>query len=209
MDYKHPDTPTPARAEPRDPSINHEPTPPTTPSADCSSQESTPGYRKMQDYSYHRGHQSLDTDRANWRSIQAVRGSPTTAMPSKGWVGNDQCDHPRTSWRPEHSSIQPNLDNLQRIMCFNNNRESPTVINVASGSYAYCLDRGNGMVTRLIPADRLPLLKEIPRVEPERAGLVCLPYPTAPAPDDVAATHQFVNVAVRLWLPCCIDKNAG
>ena len=150
----------------------------------------------MQGYSYHRGHQSLDNGRANWRSVQAIRGSHATVMPSKGWVGNDRRDDPRTPWRTENTSTQPTLDSLQRIMCFDNNREPTTVINVTSGSYAYCLDRGNGMVTRLIPADRLPLLKEIPRVEPERAGLVCLPYPTAPAPDDVAATHQFVNLAV-------------
>lgn len=44
-----------------------------------------------------------------------------------------------------------------------------------SDGFAYCLDRGNGQVTRLIPADALPPLNEVPAREAERRGLVVLP----------------------------------
>ncbi|KAI1473973.1 hypothetical protein F4774DRAFT_430359 [Daldinia eschscholtzii] len=45
------------------------------------------------------------------------------------------------------------------------------------GSYAYCYDRGNGQYTRLIPADMLPALKDIPPVQPSSAGMLVLPVP--------------------------------
>ncbi|KAI1802184.1 hypothetical protein F4811DRAFT_573406 [Daldinia bambusicola] len=45
------------------------------------------------------------------------------------------------------------------------------------GSYAYCYDRGNGRYTRLIPADMLPALKDIPAVQSSCAGMLVLPVP--------------------------------
>ncbi|KAK6951411.1 hypothetical protein Daesc_007946 [Daldinia eschscholtzii] len=45
------------------------------------------------------------------------------------------------------------------------------------GSYAYCYDRGNGQYTRLIPADMLPALKDIPPVQSSSAGMLVLPVP--------------------------------
>ncbi|OAA68125.1 Zinc finger, CCCH-type [Niveomyces insectorum RCEF 264] len=48
--------------------------------------------------------------------------------------------------------------------------------------YAYCFDRGNGLFTRLIPADLLPPLKEIPRVETSCHGMIVLRDPLDPQP---------------------------
>lgn len=39
----------------------------------------------------------------------------------------------------------------------------------------YCLDRGNGQFTRLIPADMLPPLNEVPAREETRGGMIVLP----------------------------------
>ncbi|KAI0881703.1 uncharacterized protein GGS22DRAFT_191890 [Annulohypoxylon maeteangense] len=45
------------------------------------------------------------------------------------------------------------------------------------GIYAYCFDRGNGQYTRLIPADMLPPLKDVPALQPGCAGMMVLPLP--------------------------------
>ncbi|KAI1658182.1 hypothetical protein F4813DRAFT_395900, partial [Daldinia decipiens] len=44
-------------------------------------------------------------------------------------------------------------------------------------SYAYCYDRGNGQYTRLIPADMLPALKDIPALQQNCSGMLVLPLP--------------------------------
>ncbi|KAF3058641.1 hypothetical protein GL218_05373 [Daldinia childiae] len=44
-------------------------------------------------------------------------------------------------------------------------------------SYAYCYDRGNGQYTRLIPADMLPPLKDIPPLQQNYSGMLVLPLP--------------------------------
>ncbi|KAJ0370419.1 hypothetical protein COL154_001554 [Colletotrichum chrysophilum] len=46
-----------------------------------------------------------------------------------------------------------------------------------SGFYAYCLDRGNGNYTRLVPADTLPPLVGIPAVQHVAEGMLVLPSP--------------------------------
>ncbi|PNY26241.1 Uncharacterized protein TCAP_03829 [Tolypocladium capitatum] len=60
--------------------------------------------------------------------------------------------------------------------------------------FAYCLDRGNGQFTRLIPADVLPPLNEIPATEANRVGMVVLPPLQAAPPRGAAETNQRVTV---------------
>ncbi|EPE09903.1 c-x8-c-x5-c-x3-h type zinc finger protein [Ophiostoma piceae UAMH 11346] len=43
--------------------------------------------------------------------------------------------------------------------------------------YAYCLDRGNGMFTRLIPADTLPMMGNVPPLLASSYGMKVLPDP--------------------------------
>lgn len=52
---------------------------------------------------------------------------------------------------------------------------SPGTTLNTSISLSYCLDRGNGQFTRLIPADLLPQLMDIPAREMQREGMVILP----------------------------------
>ncbi|RYP71097.1 hypothetical protein DL771_005031 [Monosporascus sp. 5C6A] len=49
-------------------------------------------------------------------------------------------------------------------------------------SYAYCFDRGNGQFTRLVPADMLPPLRDVPAVQYGCAGMLVLPLPRALPP---------------------------
>ncbi|TQN70666.1 hypothetical protein CSHISOI_04808 [Colletotrichum shisoi] len=56
-----------------------------------------------------------------------------------------------------------------------------------TGFYAYCLDRGNGNYTRLIPADLLPPLMGIPAVQDGAYGMLALPPPQGLDPQDPAA----------------------
>ena len=44
-----------------------------------------------------------------------------------------------------------------------------------TAGHSYCLDRGNGEFTRLIPADLLPALNEVPARETSPHGMVILP----------------------------------
>ncbi|KAI5859733.1 hypothetical protein GGS23DRAFT_614750 [Durotheca rogersii] len=59
-------------------------------------------------------------------------------------------------------------------------------------SYAYCYDRGNGQYTRLIPADMLPALKEIPALQQGCAGMVVVPLPRALPPNGRSSNTEMV-----------------
>ncbi|KAJ9165394.1 hypothetical protein NKR19_g513 [Coniochaeta hoffmannii] len=72
--------------------------------------------------------------------------------------------------------------------------------------YAYCFDRGNGQYTRLIPADMLPSLVDIPALQQGCLGMTVLPCPTGLAPNGrssnlervfVQPTQQFPNSQIR------------
>ncbi|KAL5093172.1 hypothetical protein Trisim1_011958 [Trichoderma cf. simile WF8] len=63
-----------------------------------------------------------------------------------------------------------------------------------SDGYAYYLNRGNGELTRLVPADMLPALNEIPPREPERRGMVVLPPLRGVPPKGMADMSQTVTV---------------
>ncbi|KAK3685474.1 hypothetical protein B0T22DRAFT_482438 [Podospora appendiculata] len=49
--------------------------------------------------------------------------------------------------------------------------------------YAYCFDRGNGLYTRLIPADMLPALRDVPALEMSHENMVILPVPRGVGPE--------------------------
>ncbi|TPX15667.1 uncharacterized protein E0L32_000001, partial [Thyridium curvatum] len=53
---------------------------------------------------------------------------------------------------------------------------------ILDNSYAFFLDRGNGQVTRLIPADMLPPLRDIRATEPAAAGMAILCQPSGRPP---------------------------
>ncbi|KAM0254723.1 hypothetical protein ACHAQJ_006504 [Trichoderma viride] len=63
-----------------------------------------------------------------------------------------------------------------------------------SDGYAYYLNRGNGELTRLIPADMLPSLNEIPPRESERRGMIVLPPLRGVPPNGMADMNYSVTV---------------
>ncbi|KAM0458960.1 hypothetical protein ACHAO4_002348 [Trichoderma viride] len=63
-----------------------------------------------------------------------------------------------------------------------------------SDGYAYYLNRGDGQVTRLIPADVLPSLNEIPPRELEQRGMIVLPLPRGIRPSGTADMNYAVTV---------------
>ncbi|KAI1136135.1 hypothetical protein F5Y05DRAFT_420267 [Hypoxylon sp. FL0543] len=62
-------------------------------------------------------------------------------------------------------------------------------------SYAYCYDRGNGQYTRLIPADMLPPLKDIPALQQSCSGMIVLPQPRTSPPNGRSSNTE--PVALR------------
>ncbi|KAH0498247.1 hypothetical protein TgHK011_005512 [Trichoderma gracile] len=71
---------------------------------------------------------------------------------------------------------------------------APAGPGVFNDGYAYYLNRGNGELTRLVPADMLPLLNEIPPREPERRGMVVLPPLRGVPPKGMADMSQTITV---------------
>ncbi|KAL6906967.1 hypothetical protein GGI43DRAFT_431204 [Trichoderma evansii] len=63
--------------------------------------------------------------------------------------------------------------------------------------YAYYLNRGDGQVTRLIPADVLPSLNEIPPRELEQRGMIVLPLPRGARPCGMADMNIAVTVKAQ------------
>lgn len=64
-------------------------------------------------------------------------------------------------------------------------------------TYAYCFDRGNGQYTRLIPADMLPPLQEIPALQQGCAGMKVLAVPRGLAPNGRSSNSERVALQVR------------
>ncbi|KAK1771086.1 hypothetical protein QBC33DRAFT_511877 [Phialemonium atrogriseum] len=63
--------------------------------------------------------------------------------------------------------------------------------------YAYCFDRGNGQYTRLIPADMLPPLQDIPALQQGCVGMKVLPVPRGLAPNGRSSNSERVALQPR------------
>ncbi|KAK3945880.1 hypothetical protein QBC46DRAFT_336048 [Diplogelasinospora grovesii] len=59
--------------------------------------------------------------------------------------------------------------------------------------YAYCFDRGNGQYTRLIPADMLPPLQDVPAIESQANNMVVLQIPPGLAPNGRSSNSEPVS----------------
>lgn len=73
-----------------------------------------------------------------------------------------------SQWRSSCNDYNhsPSIHGLQEPVTFS--------LSVLESSYAYALDRGNGQYTRLVPADRLPTMEDLPKTQgPD--GLIILP----------------------------------
>lgn len=63
-------------------------------------------------------------------------------------------------------------------------------------TYAYCFDRGNGQFTRLVPADMLPPLLDVPALQQGCAGMKVLPVPRGLAPNGHSSNSERVDLQV-------------
>lgn len=71
------------------------------------------------------------------------------------------------------------------------------VLSPADQAYAYCLDRGDGEYTRLIPADMLPEMQDVPRRQRSAEGMAVLPVPGGRTPRGVRGATCPIVFKVR------------
>jgi hypothetical protein len=77
------------------------------------------------------------------------------------------------------------------------NDGGPVSISDCLNGFAYCLKRPNGRYTRLVPADMLPGLNELPATQSSAQGMVLLPDLNMKPPQGVFGMNQPVTVKVR------------
>ncbi|KAI2606646.1 hypothetical protein GGR54DRAFT_652334 [Hypoxylon sp. NC1633] len=78
-----------------------------------------------------------------------------------------------------------------------------TLSDIHLNTYAYCFDRGNGQYTRLIPADMLPPLKNIPALQQDCSRMIVLPLPQAlpPSTTETADSRSRIDTIVAATSP--------
>ena len=171
----------------------------------------------------YRGRQSLDYGRGCWpqysaepdmeqsgtQAVVPFRGLGSSSWPShRGGGGGD----PRSSqqWRPGKGGIMsfttpPTLSQVDILNAYGGGVGPPATAVAtaapAAGKYAYFLDRGRGRVTRLIPADMLPPLSEIPAQQARGPGMEVLPPLGGHPPNGFPDMNQRVTILV-----CIVDR---
>lgn len=75
--------------------------------------------------------------------------------------------------------------------------DAPVSISDCLNGYAYCVQRPDGKYTRLVPADMLPALNEVPAKQASAQGMVLLPDLHMQPPQGVAKMNQPMTVKVR------------
>jgi hypothetical protein len=130
----------------------------------------------------------------NWRS-HPVTENPYSLLDSSS-AQMVFASRGRTPFPP--SPADPRMEPQARLMSpYRDVTMSPDV--QLETSYAYCFDRGNGRYTRLIPADMLPPLQDVPQRQQETRGMIVLPQPRGLPPNGRSSNTQPVMLAVS-WL---------
>lgn len=109
---------------------------------------------------------------SNWRA-QVPNEPPGSDLPYLQRLLRQQCSDAASSESPARGE-QPRQQAGHATPAM---LTSYTPRVAADGWYAYCFDRGNGRYTRLIPADVLPPLRDIPAVQQGCLGMIVLPQP--------------------------------
>ncbi|RSL66910.1 hypothetical protein CEP54_003451 [Fusarium duplospermum] len=78
------------------------------------------------------------------------------------------------------------------------NSDAPVSISDCLNGYAYCVQRPDGKYTRLVPADMLPALNEVPAKQASAQGMVLLPDLHMQPPQGVAKMNQPMTVKNRI-----------
>ncbi|KIL96356.1 hypothetical protein FAVG1_01100 [Fusarium avenaceum] len=112
----------------------------------------------------------------NWRGSQSPTGSmnlPASSTNNYSLIGS-----------PPRSSVP--------------NEGGPVSISDCLNGYAYCVKRPDGRYTRLVPADMLPNLNELPATQTSAQGMVLLPDLHMQPPQGVARMNHPVTVKNRI-----------
>ncbi|GAW18557.1 hypothetical protein ANO14919_080350 [Xylariales sp. No.14919] len=143
-------------------------------------------------------HRSLTS--ANWRAQ-----TPEDAVVPQSRNMYHPFDTPATSYHLQHPPVRATPFPNTRVDQHHHLQHTASVASYPSpgpiseaqldGSFAYCYDRGNGQYTRLIPADMLPPLQNIPAVQQGYAGMVVVPQPRGLPPSGHSSNTE--PVAVR------------
>lgn len=107
------------------------------------------------------------------------RTRSTSTVPRSSWFGDSNPANPATGPGP----VLPASDYASDL----------------AAGHSYCLDRGNGEFTRLIPADLLPALNEVPARETIPHGMVILP------PLGTQMSNRYLAAQVRMSSILCKD----
>ncbi|WZH43678.1 uncharacterized protein QYS62_004688 [Fusarium acuminatum] len=112
----------------------------------------------------------------NWRGSQSPTGSmnlPVSSTNNYSLMGS-----------PPRSSVP--------------NEGGPVSISDCLNGYAYCVKRPDGLYTRLVPADMLPNLNELPATQASAQGMVLLPDLHMQPPQGVARMNHPVTFKNRI-----------
>ncbi|OTB06963.1 hypothetical protein M426DRAFT_91707 [Hypoxylon sp. CI-4A] len=117
---------------------------------------------------------------------------------------NTTRQHQHSSSYTGSSMDQFSQQRAANIPAYNNPGASPQAMAAAEmhldASYAYCYDRGNGQYTRLIPADMLPALKDIPKLQQGKQGMLVLPQPRGVPSNGRSSNTEPVSLRVSYRL---------
>lgn len=123
----------------------------------------------------------------------------------------------------QHPSARPTSFPNARMDQYQNLQTNASVISYPNlgptsdvqldSSFAYCYDRGNGQYTRLIPADMLPPLQNIPALQQSCIGMVVVPQPRGLPPNGYSSNTEPVALRVRKGflrqLHSCLNRFAS
>ncbi|EWG40537.1 hypothetical protein FVEG_02897 [Fusarium verticillioides 7600] len=127
-----------------------------------------------------------------WQQNTPVsRLSAPRGMASGNWRGSQPSANPMNSSVPgaKHSL----MNSPTQPSSSSNNGGGPVSISDCLNGYAYCVKRPDGLYTRLIPADMVPTLIELPATQTSAQGMVLLPDLHMQPPQGVPGMNQPVT----------------
>ncbi|KAF5659514.1 hypothetical protein FHETE_9406 [Fusarium heterosporum] len=129
------------------------------------------------------------------QNAQVYHPSAPRSMVSGNWRGSqlptDPMSIPISSTNNYSLAVSPPHPSVP-------NDGGPVSISDCLNGYAYCVKRPDGRYTRLVPADMLPNLNELPATQASAQGMVLLPDLHMQPPQGVASMNQPVTVKNRI-----------
>ncbi|KAF4454332.1 hypothetical protein F53441_3148 [Fusarium austroafricanum] len=139
---------------------------------------------------------SVQTAYGGWpQNSQVCQPSAPRSMASGNWRGSQSSADPiNTTTGTSNYTLMSSPVQLSPP----SNDGGPVSISDRLNGYAYCVKRPDGRYTRLVPADMLPGLNELPATQASAQGMVLLPSLHMQPPQGVAGMNQPVTVKNRI-----------